>query len=102
MMLLDPSGGILCSFSCSSIITQKQLLLEILIESNRRCESEMMIGECDNVSSSRNGNGNGNRNRNGNGRELKVMKSLYPGIDHPTDGNYLDGIYLSGYMVYIR
>lgn len=84
MALLDPNnGGYLCTFSCSAHITQRQILNEIL-KSAANYKLKQLGGEPVRH------------------RQIDILKTLYPGMDHPLNIEFLDGAYLSGYLVNIN
>lgn len=94
MALLCPkNGGFLCTFSCSAHITQRQILIDILKNASNL-----------NVNKILNNNLNDNNNNiiNYKYKQIDILKSLFPSIDHPLNIEFLDGSYLSGYLTHVK
>jgi len=85
MALLDPAnGGYLCTFSCSAYITQRQILSDIL---KTAASAQLKQLPCSVPTKH---------------RQIDILKTLYPGMDHPLNIEFLDGAYLSGYLVHVN
>ena len=69
-MQLVVDGGLLCTFSCSGVIAQQGKMTKILQLAAKKA-----------------------------GKRVTVLKQLAPGNDHPISLTYLEGVYLSGYLV---
>jgi 23S rRNA (cytosine1962-C5)-methyltransferase len=83
MALLDPvNGGYLCTFSCSAHITQRQILSDIM-----KSAASAPLKQVGDLPTRH--------------RHVDILKTLYPGMDHPLNIEFLDGAYLSGYLVHV-